>query len=202
MIRSFAFTLLAVTPCLVSAAPAPAPASGANQGLGGPVLSGVCLLSREAVFANAKVGVAATQRLRQITLDTQTELTTERGPLDAEVTALRTQAASLKPDQIKAKEAALEPRINAFKATTELRARELEATRAKAMELISDQAQPVIGAVYKEKGCGLLLDRNTVLGGNFTNDLTAAVVAALDAKISTISFNRETPPATPVASSK
>lgn len=39
--------------------------------------------------------------------------------------------------------------------------------------------------------------RNAVLGGNFSNDLTAPIVQALDAKISTITFDRETlPPAT------
>jgi len=49
----------------------------------------------------------------------------------------------------------------------------------------------VIAAVYTQKGCGLLLDRNTVLGGNMGNDLTAAVVAGLDARLTSITIQRE-----------
>lgn len=46
---------LAATPALAQQA-APAPVS---QPLGGPQIAGVCLLSQQAVLANAKVGVAA-----------------------------------------------------------------------------------------------------------------------------------------------
>src|SRR3546814_8745680 len=71
---------------------------------------------------------------------------------------------------------------------------EIDATNAKALERILTEAQPVIAQVYRTKNCGLLVDRNSVVGGNMTNDLTAAVIQGLDAKISTISFNRETLP--------
>lgn len=74
------------------------------------------------------------------------------------------------------------------------KARQLETTRAKAMEQIAGYAQPVIASVYSSKNCGVLFDRNAVLGGNMTNDLTAAVVQGLDAKITTISFNLEPAP--------
>ena len=60
---------------------------------------------------------------------------------------------------------------------------------------IAEMAQPVIANVYKSRGCGLLLDRNAVLGGNMSNDLTAAVVQGLDASVTTISFERENLPA-------
>ncbi len=52
----------------------------------------------------------------------------------------------------------------------------------------------MIAQVYRQHGCGLLLDRGTVMGGNFANDLTADVVKGLDAKVSTITLNRETLP--------
>jgi hypothetical protein len=42
----------------------------------------------------------------------------------------------------------------------------------------------------------LLLDRNALRGGNMANDLIAAVVQALGAKISTMTFDLESlPPA-------
>jgi hypothetical protein len=63
------------------------------------------------------------------------------------------------------------------------------------MERIGAAAQPVVASVYQQKGCGLLLDRGVVLGGNMANDLTPAVVQGLDAKMSTISFDLERLPA-------
>jgi len=49
----------------------------------------------------------------------------------------------------------------------------------------------MIAQVYGQKKCGLLLDRGAALGGNFANDLTPDVVRALDARIQTITFERE-----------
>lgn len=67
------------------------------------------------------------------------------------------------------------------------------------MERIANEAQPVIAQVYAQHQCGLLFDRVSALGGNFANDLTSGVVAALDARISTISFDRERLSAAPAA---
>jgi hypothetical protein len=53
----------------------------------------------------------------------------------------------------------------------------------------------VIAAAYKARGCGLLFDRNSILGGNMAGDITAAVIQGLDAKITTITFEREVLPA-------
>ena len=56
--------------------------------------------------------------------------------------------------------------------------------------------QPILAPIYKAHGCGLLLNRNAVMGGNMDGDLTAEVVKALDAKITTMTFDREVlPPA-------
>ncbi|MNO05280.1 hypothetical protein D3C81_2266030 [compost metagenome] len=65
------------------------------------------------------------------------------------------------------------------------------------MERIANEAQPAIAQVYAAKSCGLLLDRNSALGGNFANDLTADVVQALDGRLSTITFERERLPQAP-----
>jgi hypothetical protein len=49
--------------------------------------------------------------------------------------------------------------------------------------------------VYASKNCGVLFDRNAVLDGNMTNDISSSVVQGLDAKVTTISFNMEPVPA-------
>ena len=171
-----------------------------TMSLNGPAVSGVCMLSRVAVFAHAKVGQAASARLKQLADQAQSDVDAERKPIDADVQAYRAQAASLSAEQRQSREQALAQRVQKVQADQSLRARELEATRAKAMDRIAQAAQPVIASVYASKHCGLLLDRSAVMGGNMSNDLTEAVVQGLDAKLGTITFTMETLPAGTAAS--
>lgn len=173
----------------VGSAPAARPQSAAPaQGLGGPVVAGVCLLSREAIFANASVGKAASARLQELTRAAQAEIDALRTPIETEARALEGQAANAAN---RPRREALATRVQALQTQAEQVGREVEATRAKVLERISTEAQPIIAQVYGQKKCGLLLDRNSALGGNFANDLTADVVGGLDARIQTISFERE-----------
>lgn len=167
---------------------APAPAAPQGQPLGGPVVPGVCLLSREAIFANAAVGKAATARLQELTRAAQAEVDGQRTPLETEARALEGQ-----PDNAanKQKREALAQRWQALQQKATHTSREIEATRSKALERIANEAQPTIAQVYTAKKCGLLFDRGAALGGNFANDLTADVVRALDGRIQTITFERE-----------
>lgn len=175
----------------------PAPAAPVAQPLGGPVVPGLCLLARQAVFANAAVGKAATARLQQLAQQAQAEVDTDRKPLDTDLKAYQAEAPKLTPEQRATREQALAPRVKALQDKTQLRTREIEATREKAMAQIATYAQPIIAQVYTTHRCGLLLDRDGTLGGNMANDLTAEVVKGLDAKITTIQFNRETLTAAP-----
>ena len=190
-----AAALLAMVPTVHAQAPAGAQTQAG--GLGGPVVPGVCLLSREAILANSKVAVYATERIRQLTAEAQAEVDAERKPVDSEIAALRGQAAKMTPDQIRAQERALGARLAPIQAKADLRRREIEKTRADAIATISGQIQPLVAAAYAQKGCGLLFDRNSLLGGNFGNDLTGAVVAALDARLTSIPIQRATLPAAP-----
>lgn len=179
---------LALAAVAGAALPAAAQQAPAAQPLGGPVVPGVCLLSREAVFANAAAGKAASARLQELAAVAQTEIETERQPLEAQLRALETQ-----PDNAARRQRAetLAGQWQALQQKAAHASQEVEATRVKAMERIANEAQPAIAQVYAAKSCGLLLDRNSALGGNFANDLTAEVVRALDARLSTITFERE-----------
>lgn len=183
LILALAVTSLASTPLAAQPA-APAPA----QGLGGPVIPGICLLSREAIFANALVAKAAITRIGELTRTAQAEIDQERKPLEAEAKSLEGQ-----PDnaQTKQKRTALATRWAALQRKASHNGREIDATRTKVMGRISTEVQPIIAQLYTAKKCGLIFDRNASLGGNFANDLTADVVKGLDAKIQTITFERE-----------
>ena len=181
------FIFAALTLAAVAGAALPAAAQQA-QPLGGPVIPGVCLLSREAVFANAAAGKAASARLQELAAMAQTEIETERQPLETQLRALEGQ-----PDNAARRQRAeaLAGQWQALQQKAAHANQEVEATRLKAMERIANEAQPAIAQVYAAKACGLLLDRNSALGGNFANDLTAEVVQLLDSRLSTITFDRE-----------
>lgn len=192
-------TLTVAAVLAAAAAPAAAQTIGGAPGqrqtpeaqpLGGPLVPGVCLLSREAVFANAAAGRAASARLQEITQQAQAEIDAVRQSLEAEAQAFEAQAASLSEAQRNAQQQALMQRLQALQAQAAHSGQEVEATRAAAMTQIANAAQPVIAEVYASKSCGLLFDRGSALGGNFGNDLTAGVVAALDARLPSITVER------------
>jgi len=60
---------------------------------------------------------------------------------------------------------------------------------------IAQAADPILVAVYQERGCGLLLDRSAVYISNPAMDVTDLVIQRLNASLPSISFNRLEVPA-------
>lgn len=162
--------------------------------LGGPVVPGVCLLSREAVFTNAQVGKGANEKLQQLTRDAQAEIGREQSQLDPELERLGLRKPGLQDAQLTEPQRAGLQKLQALQQKAAERSRQIEAARAKILQRISEEAQPLIAQVYAKHNCGLLLNRASVLGGNLSNDLTAEVVQALDAKLTTLPVTLEAAP--------
>ena len=176
---------------LASAHPMTAPPPQADFGLGGNAVPGVCLLAKPAVLEHSKIGIAATTRLEQIARDAQAEIAAARAPIEADRKAYQADGAKLTAAQRQQREHAIAERVQALEQMARQRAREIEATRRKAQLRILSEMQPVVEHAYQARGCGLLIDRASVLGGNMANDLTPSVLQGLDARITTISFDRE-----------
>jgi len=178
---------LVATPALAQTAP---PSAG-DSDLGGPAIPGLCLLSQQAVINNTKIGLAASLRLQQLTQQIRAELQSEEQPLQAAGQALEAQRATMKPALFQQKQQLLAERGQALQDTAQRRQRQLDLTRQKALNQIAEDERPLITQAYKSHNCGLLFDRTPVMGGNMTNDLTQSVVQALDARITTITFDLE-----------
>ena len=157
----------------------------------GKPVPGVCLISREAIFAQSKVGQAASKRLQQLGETQRTQLENERKPLNAQVQSFQQKEASLSEAERKKQGTALQDHMQMFQAQVGAVSQRIQLTREKVMKRIGQEAQPVIASAYAQHQCGLLLNRDVVLAGNMTNDLTPDVVKALDKKITTISFGLE-----------
>ncbi|MBU6248762.1 MAG: OmpH family outer membrane protein [Xanthomonadaceae bacterium] len=163
----------------------------ADETLGGNPVPGLCMISREAVFAQTKVGQAASEHLKQLAEQEQNQLGNERGPLQSDIQKFQQEAPKLAEAQRKQQGQALQQRMQQFQQKAGELNERIQLTRSKVMQRIGQEAEPIVASAYKSHGCGLLLNRDAVLGGNVSNDLTPDVVKGLDAKITSLSFNLE-----------
>jgi outer membrane protein len=157
----------------------------------GPALPGVCLLSSQGAVATSLVGKAVDARLKTIIQQVQAELNTERTSLDTEAKALDAKKATLAQDALEQQAAALQVKANAWQRKGQLRQKEVEATEQKALARVYQELDTPIKQVYQAQKCSILLDRESVMLANPAMDITSAVVAALDARIKTLTFDRE-----------
>lgn len=161
----------------------------AQSSLGDKSVPGVCMLSRGAVLSNSKVGKAADARLKQLAQQSRSQLDNQRKPLDQSIQQFQQKADSLSDSERQSQQQALQQRMQSLqKQAQELDAR-IRLTRNDATQRIAKVLDPLVADIYKKHNCGILLDRDSVLGGNSQNDLTSEAVSALDNKMTTISFN-------------
>jgi Skp family chaperone for outer membrane proteins len=174
-----------------SAQTAPAAAPAAPAITHGPAIAGVCILSNQRAVGTSAVGKAVNARLQTIIQQVQAELNGERTALENEAKALEGKRATLAQDALEQQAAALQVKTNAWQRKAQLRQREVEATEQKATSRIFQELNIPVTQVYQTQKCSMLLDSESVLLANPAMDITPAVVTALDARIKTLTFDRE-----------
>ncbi len=153
--------------------------------------SDICFLSPQDIYTHTKVGQAATLRLKQLTEEAQTEIDTERKPIDEERQKLQQTLSRLSAQEREDREKLLFAKVEKIRTKANHRAQEIEATRIQILRKIASEAEAVITASYQQSKCNLLLDHTAVIRGSTNKDITASVIQGLDAKIQSIAFNRE-----------
>lgn len=174
-----------------SAQTAPAAAPAAPAITHGPAISGVCIFSYQRAVGLSQVGKAVDARLKTIITQVQAELNGERTALENEGKALDAKKATTAQDALEQQAAALQVKANAWQRKGQLRQKEVEATEQKALARVSQEMDTPIRQVYQAQKCSLLLDRESVMLANPAMDITDGVVTALDARIKTLTFDRE-----------
>jgi outer membrane protein len=160
----------------------------------GPPITGICVFSNEAALGTSLVGKAAATRLQQLRAQVSAELSGEQASLQEDIKAFQAKRASLTQDQIQAQGAPLEERAQALNQKATQRQHELEYTAQHARARVEQAMEPLVRAVFEERHCSLLLNGDSVMAANPAMDVTSAVVTRLNATMSTITFDRETPP--------
>jgi Skp family chaperone for outer membrane proteins len=180
-----AVALSAGSSAFAQAAPASAPVAQ------GPAIPGLCIMSMEVAIGGSTVGKYVDTRLGQITAQVNAELNGEKTSLDTDAKALDGQRATLDQNSFEQRASALQVRANALQRKAQQREREVQATEQKALGRISSEMEPLIKQAYQTNHCSVLLQRQAVLLGNPSFDITGTVVTALNAKITQFPFDRE-----------
>ncbi len=193
----FAVAVIAATPAAAqkktatpAAAPAAPPAPPPLQL--GPPIAGICVWSHDRVVGQSAAGQAAQQRMQQLQAQVSAELGPEKTAFETDYNAFRAQAASLPADQQTSKQQALAKRYQDLGQKAQLREKELEATLQKAVQKINGEIEPIVRGVIQARGCSLLLNADQgVNAANPQMDLTDSIVQQLNAKLPTLTFDRE-----------
>jgi len=157
----------------------------------GPVIPGVCVLDGQAAIRDSAAGRAAAARMTTLGQQVRAELQAEQTAITNEGNAVR----ALPEAQRETRAAALQTRFNAYQRTAQIREEELRRTQAQALDRIVNALEPVVLQLYVQRGCGLMLDRGSIVYANPAMDVTAAAQQGLDRALPTITFDRVRLPA-------
>jgi Skp family chaperone for outer membrane proteins len=177
---------------VATAASAQTAAAPANPG---PVVPGVCVYYNARLLAQSAAGQAVEARMQQLAQEVQGELQPYATQIQTEAQQLQSQGASIPADQLQQRRQALQQRAQEAQQLEGTRENELRYTLAMQRQAITEAVSPILTALYQERGCGLLLDRESVFMMNPAMDLTDTAIQRLNTALPTLSFNRMAVPA-------
>lgn len=154
----------------------------------GPAIPGVCVYFNQRLLATSTAGQAVQVRMEQLATEVQGELAPYATSIQTEITSLQQGGQAADPDG--ARRTALQARITEAQTLEQTRQDELRYTLSEQRRLISAQVEPILVAVYQERGCGILIDRESVFILNPAMDVTDLVIQRLNTALPTLSFNR------------
>lgn len=159
----------------------------------GPNIAGVCVYFNQQMLATSTVGQAVQTRMEQLATEVQGELAPYASSIQSEIQAL--QQGGQAADADGSRRTALQARIQEAQTLEQTRQDELRYTLGEQRRLISVAVEPLLVAVYQERGCGILIDRESVFILNPAMDVTETVIQRLNTQLPTLSFNRMPVPA-------
>ncbi|WP_158917002.1 OmpH family outer membrane protein [Caulobacter sp. S45] len=178
-----------------TAAAAAAPAASEPPLNHGPAIAGICFYSNNIAMGTSVVGKAMAERMQQLRAQAAAELSAEQTSLQNDEKALAAKRSTMSPDQFAQQAQPMGQREQALNQKADTRTRELQATYAHQQQRIGVVVEPIVRTIYEQRHCSVLLNGEAVMAGNPAMDLTEEVVKGLNAKMTTITFDRESAPA-------
>lgn len=160
----------------------------------GPVIPGVCVFHNERLLAQSTVGVSVRNGMRTLSDQVSGELEPYAQSIQAEITALEQGRGTIPEQEFAQRSQAVQQRIREAQQLEAQRQQELEYTLNMQLRAIAQATDPILVAVYQERGCGLLLSREAVIEMNPAMDITDVVIQRLNGALPSLTFSRMTPP--------
>jgi Skp family chaperone for outer membrane proteins len=178
---------------LASAAVAPlstAAAQSAGPQNPGPVIPGVCVYFNQRLLAQSTAGQSVQSRMEQLATEVQNEIAPYAQAIQTQAQQLQSAGPTLPADQLQAQRQQLQQRVNEAQQLEQTRDNELRYTLSEQRRRISEAVEPILVQAYQERGCGILLDRESVFIMNPQHDVTDLVIQRLNTALPSLSFNR------------
>lgn len=178
---------------LASLAAGSAAAQTAAPANPGPVIPGVCVFHNDRLLAQSTAGQSVQAGMQRLFTEVQGELAPYATSLQAEAQALQQGGQAADPDGSRTR--AFQQRAQEAQQLEQRRQAELQYTQQMQVRAMAQAADPILVAVYQERGCGLMLDRSAVYVMNPAMDVTDIVIQRLNTALPSLSFNRLEVPA-------
>lgn len=168
-----------------------AQAQEAQQLRHGAPIPGMCVLNLQGVFGRSTAGQGLASRLQQLQQEVAGELAPYQQAIETEGQALETSGASLSEAERQQRAGALQQRYTEYQQLRQTRVQELEYTEFVQRRALAAAADPIVAAVYQERGCSILLNRAEVFQLNPEMDISELVLQRLNSQVPSLpAFNR------------
>lgn len=161
----------------------------------GPAIPGVCVYHHDRLLAQSTAGQSVATGMQRLQQEVQAELAPYEQFIQSESQQLQQGRGTIPQADFATREQALATRYQEARNLAQTREGELRYTQAIQLQQIAQAADPVILALYTERGCGILISRDTVLRVNPTMDITEAAIQRVNAALPSLSFTRMAVPA-------
>jgi outer membrane protein len=176
--------------------------------LAGPAMAQtkVIVIDRDRILAQSQVGQHVAERLTTIEAEMAAELQAIGAPLAQERDALNAETASMTPAAVQARPdlmqriEALNANAAAFEQARRIRAEELERTRVQALRPVGEALDGIVQQLVADEAPDLLLDRSVLYYASDNVDMSATLIAQLNAQLPTVPVNRVRVSVDPAAS--
>lgn len=160
----------------------------------GPVVPGLCVVSRQQVLGTSQVGRYAAQQLQQIQNQVNTELTTAQQAAETEARNLQAQRATSGDQAFATAVNGLNQRLEQL---LSVRSQEVQVTSQQVEQKLNEELTPVIIDAFNARNCSVLLDSDAVLMRGDSYDISNDVVTRLNARITSFPIQRAVAPNQP-----
>lgn len=161
------------------------------------------VIDRNQIFAQSQAGQDIVRKIQGIETTMQSELKPTADELAAEGPAIeaktqgRTREAILADAALKTEVEAYARKANDFNRRRQIAAQELALTERKALVDFNTALVPVLREVVAERSANVILDKSQVVFVDDATDVTASVIAKLDASTPTVNVVRQKVPTQP-----